>query len=65
MDHKNDIIAIGGLGDSGTRIVAEVFIHAGLFLGNERNISYDNLVFTRLFKNPAWHIRSDQPAMDV
>lgn len=47
MDHKNPIIAIGGLGGSGTRAVAEVFIQAGLFMGDELNKSNDTLVFTR------------------
>lgn len=52
---KNQIIAIGALGGSGTRAVAEVFIKAGLYMGDELNGANDNLLFTRLFKNPDWY----------
>ena len=49
------IIAIGALGGSGTRAIAEVLIRAGNFVGNDLNNSNDNLLFTRLLKNPAWY----------
>ncbi len=48
------IIAIGGLGGSGTRAVAQVLMNSGLFMGAPLNPSNDNLLFTQLFKNPAW-----------
>ncbi|MBN2166110.1 MAG: sulfotransferase domain-containing protein [Marinilabiliaceae bacterium] len=48
------MIAIGALGGSGTRAVAEVLIQAGFYLGDDLNESNDNLIFTRLFKNPDW-----------
>lgn len=48
-------IAIGALGGSGTRAVAEVFIKLGIFMGDDLNKPNDNLLFTRLFKNPEWH----------
>jgi len=58
----NQPIAIGALGGSGTRIVAQILIESGIFLGNELNKSNDNLVFTRLFKSPYWlkHASTDQ-----
>ena len=46
----NDLIAIGGLGGSGTRVVADLLAQGGLFLGSELNTSLDNLWFTLLFK---------------
>jgi hypothetical protein len=48
------IIAIGGLGGSGTRVYADILWHCGIFIGDDLNESLDNLLFTRLFKNPAW-----------
>jgi hypothetical protein len=47
--------AIGGLGGSGTRVVAQLFIERGIFMGDDLNASNDNLLFTRLFKNPEWY----------
>jgi hypothetical protein len=52
------MIAIGALGGSGTRAVAEVLIQAGLYLGNDLNEANDNLLFTRLFKDPIWYKQS-------
>jgi len=51
---NNSPIAIGGMGGSGTRIIAKILIEAGVFLGNDLNNAFDNLIFTRLFKDPAW-----------
>jgi len=48
------IIAIGGLGGSGTRVVAEIVKESGYFIGNDLNKESDNLLFTRLLKNKAW-----------
>ena len=49
------MIAIGTLGGSGTRAIADVFIQAGIYMGDQLNIANDNLIFTRLFKNPNWY----------
>lgn len=43
-------IAIGGLGGSGTRLVAQIFTALGYHLGNDLNEASDNLLFTLLFK---------------
>lgn len=49
------VVAIGALGGSGTRVVAQVLIEAEIYIGDELNESHDNLIFTRLFKNPEWY----------
>jgi len=55
---SKSIIGIGALGGSGTRAVAEVFLQLGIFMGDDLNKPNDNLLFTRLFKNPKWYINS-------
>ena len=49
------VIAIGALGGSGTRAVAEILIKSGIYLGDNLNGPNDNLLFTSLFKNPIWY----------
>jgi hypothetical protein len=51
---SSKIIAIGGLGGSGTRVVAQIFIDSGIYMGDDLNPSNDNQFFTRLLKNPIW-----------
>lgn len=48
------IFAAGGLGGSGTRVVAQVFDRLGFYLGPRLNGAGDCLLFTLLFKRPAW-----------
>ncbi|EGV19323.1 hypothetical protein ThimaDRAFT_1467 [Thiocapsa marina 5811] len=43
-------IAVGGVGGSGTRLVAELLIRLGFYVGSDLNESLDNLWFTLLFK---------------
>jgi hypothetical protein len=43
-------IAIGGIGGSGTRLIATVLRRLGLYMGADLNGSEDNLWFTLLFK---------------
>ncbi|HDH97668.1 MAG TPA: hypothetical protein ENF70_00845 [Deltaproteobacteria bacterium] len=50
-----EVIAIGALGGSGTRAIAQVLIDAGVYMGDYLNKSNDNLVFTRLFKDPFFY----------
>jgi Sulfotransferase family len=45
-------VAIGGIGGSGTRVVAAVAAGVGLALGDDLNGALDNLAFTLLFKRP-------------
>jgi len=44
-------LAIGGLGGSGTRVVADLVRQLGYNIGNDLNESLDNLTFTLLFKD--------------
>lgn len=48
--NKNSPIIIGGVGGSGTRLVAEILVQFGVYLGNTLTESLDNLWFTALFK---------------
>ena len=56
------IIAIGALGGSGTRAIAQVLMDYGIYMGDYFNKSKDNLLFTRLFKHPDFHDQAS-PAM--
>lgn len=53
--NQNPLVAIGGLGGSGTRVVARIIEAAGVTMGDYLNESNDNLLFTLLFKDPYWH----------
>ena len=44
------VLAIGGLGGSGTRVIAHALRRAGFFIGADLNGAEDNLWFTLLFK---------------
>lgn len=46
----NNIISIGGIGGSGTRVVADILQKAGFHIGDDLNESNDTLLFTLLFK---------------
>ena len=50
-------VAVGGVGGSGTRVVAEILIQLGFYMGNDLNAAYDNLWFTLLFKRPDWFFK--------
>ncbi len=52
-------LAIGALGGSGTRVVAEIVQSAGVYIGSTLNRANDNLVVTRLLKDTAWRRRAD------
>lgn len=43
-------VAVGGLGGSGTRVVAGLLAEFDVFLGHDLNAERDNLAFTLLFK---------------
>jgi hypothetical protein len=47
-------VIIGGVGGSGTRVVAEIVALYGFFMGKDLNNASDNLSYTLLFKRPAW-----------
>ncbi|WP_349039395.1 sulfotransferase [Pseudotabrizicola sp. 4114] len=48
------LVAIGGLGGSGTRVFAALMQSAGVDIGQCLNQALDNLWFTVLFKRPEW-----------
>ncbi len=52
--HHDDVIAIGALGGSGTRAVAQLLIDAGIYMGDPLNFANDNTFFTACFMNPGW-----------
>lgn len=43
-------LAIGGVGGSGTRLIARLLLELGWYLGEDLNGAHDNLWFTLLFK---------------
>ncbi len=48
------MVAIGGLGGSGTRIAAQILQKMGFYIGPILNPPLDNLLFTLLFKRRDW-----------
>jgi hypothetical protein len=54
------VIAIGALGGSGTRAIAQILIDAGIYMGDYLNSPRDNLIFTRLFKNTEFRRNAGQ-----
>jgi len=50
-------VAIGGVGGSGTRVIADILIRLGYYLGSDLNESLDNLWFTLLFIRPGWFLK--------
>jgi Sulfotransferase family len=58
-------LVIGGLGGSGTRLVAEIAEGMGFYLGADRNAAGDNLWFTLLLKRPRWYRRVRQRGDDA
>ena len=47
-------IVIGGVGGSGTRMIAQLLQSNGVDIGSALNESMDNLWFTLLFRRPSW-----------
>lgn len=45
-------LAIGGVGGSGTRVVAKILMESGCYLGADLNQANDNLWFSLLFRRP-------------
>jgi hypothetical protein len=48
-------LVIGGVGGSGTRVVAEIIKKFGYYIGCDLNSACDNLWFTLLLKRPKWY----------
>ncbi|MGD2125629.1 MAG: sulfotransferase [Desulfobacteraceae bacterium] len=60
-----DPVVIGGVGGSGTRVVAEIISHLGFYLGCDLNPANDNQWFMLLFKRPKWHQKACQNKDEV
>ena len=56
----NGPIVIGGMGGSGTRLVAEICALFGIYLGDDLNIARDNLLYTLLFRRRTWFYKTFQ-----
>ncbi len=53
-------VVIGGVGGSGTRLIAQCLKEAGFYIGGDLNNANDNLWFTLLFKQPEILAASDE-----
>jgi hypothetical protein len=53
-------VVIGGMGGSGTRLVAEICSLFGIYLGDDLNLASDNLLYTLLFRRRTWFYKSHQ-----
>ena len=50
-----DPVVIGGVGGSGTRVIAEIISQLGYYIGWDLNRARDNQWFMLLFKRPKWY----------
>jgi hypothetical protein len=51
---QNGPVIMGGIGGSGTRVMAEIVSLFGFYIGKDLNAASDNLSYTLLFKRPRW-----------
>ena len=51
-------VIIGGVGGSGTRVVAQIINRMGFYIGSDLNSAKDNRWFMLLFKRPRWFRRA-------
>ena len=57
---------IGGVGGSGTRVVAKLLIEAGINMGHDLNDSLDDLSFTVLFKRSGlWPLADNLSSLEI
>ncbi len=47
-------VIVGGIGGSGTRVVASILQSINFFIGEDLNRALDNLTYTFLFRRPEW-----------
>lgn len=50
--NNNAPIIVGGHGGSGTRVIAQILMESGVYMGQDLNKELDSLVFTYFFKHP-------------
>jgi hypothetical protein len=58
-------VVVGGVGGSGTRVVAEMLMIFGFYLGNDLNRAHDNLLYTLLFKRPRWFYKNHENRQEI
>ena len=51
-------VVIGGVGGSGTRLIAKLMQELNFYIGSDLNESLDNLSYTLLFKRPGWFLKN-------
>lgn len=51
---EDEVVAVGALGGSGTRAVAQLLIQMGIYMGDPLNFANDNTFYTACFMNPQW-----------
>ena len=61
----NGPVVVGGVGGSGTRVVAELLSLFGFFMGNDLNEASDNLLYTLLFKRRNWFYRYHDASHEI
>jgi len=54
-------VVVGGVGGSGTRVVAEMLETLGLFIGDDLNDARDNMTLGRVFEATCWRRRTRSP----
>ncbi len=54
LNKETPPVIIGGVGGSGTRVIAELLSKIGYYIGNDLNNASDNLLYTLIFKRPNW-----------
>jgi len=62
---SKDPVIIGGVGGSGTRVIAEMLSALGFYLGSDLNNASDNLWFTLLFKRPKWYQKNSADPQQI
>lgn len=58
-------VVVGGVGGSGTRVVTEMLMDMGYFMGDARNSAGDNLWFRFLLKRDDWFERNREDHPEV
>ncbi|NLU39526.1 MAG: sulfotransferase [Bacteroidales bacterium] len=58
-------IVIGGIGGSGTRVVAQILKEFNVFIGEDLNEPLDNLSYTLLFKRRKWFYKNHNNQKEI
>jgi len=58
-------IIVGGIGGSGTRLVAGLLKELNVFIGNDLNPPLDNLTFTLIFKRQKWFFKNKDNTREI